>query len=224
VFLVCNLDEVGLFSSLGSTGLASGNTPEEARVSALLEAVERDCEATVPFHPARCFRLTSDDPAIGGLLADYESRSIQVQFQDLTHELGVPCYKCMVLGPRGGVVKGTGAHLDGRRAILSALTETPYPYPQGPPSGPRLKDLETIRLEDLPNHGTGDTAMDLALLEALLAANGYRPIYVDLTREDVGIPVVKALVPGLELSADFDETSRVSPRLFANHLRMAGAW
>lgn len=221
VFLFCNLDEVSLFSSLGSTGLASGNSPEEARLSALLEVIERDCEATVPFHPSRCFRLTSDNPEIAGLLADYASRSIQVQFQDLSHELGVPCYKCMVLGPRGGVVKGTGAHLDGRRAILSALTETPYPYPQGPPSGPALDSLKTVRWEDLPNHGVGDAAADLGILEAVLNANGYKPIYVDLTREDVTIPVVKAIVPGLEFSADFDATSRLSPRLFANYLRIA---
>jgi hypothetical protein len=34
---------------------------------------------------------------------------------------------------------------------------------------------------------------------------------------------VKAIVPGLELSADFDSTSRVSPRLFANYLRTVGS-
>jgi ribosomal protein S12 methylthiotransferase accessory factor YcaO len=223
VFLFCNLDEVSLFSALGSTGLASGNTLEEARVSALLEVIERDCEATSPFHPSRCFRLVSDDLEVGGLLADYEARSIQVRFQDITHELGVPCYKCIVLGPRGGVVKGTGAHLDGRRAILSALTETPYPYPKGPPSAPGPENLKTIRFEDLPRHGTDDATTDLAILEALLAAHGHRPIYMDLTRGDVTIPVVKAIVPGLELSADFDSTSRVSPRLFANYLRTVGA-
>jgi ribosomal protein S12 methylthiotransferase accessory factor YcaO len=192
-------------------------------LSALLEVVERDCEATMPFHVSRCFRVPPDDSEIGGLLADYEARGIQVQFLDLTHELGIPCTKCMVMGPRGGVVKGTGAHLDGRRAMLSALTETPYPYPAGPPSGPALEGLATRRLEDLPSYGCGDPSKDLTLLEHLLEANGYRPIYVDLTREDVGIPVFKAIVPGMEFSADFDSTSRVSPRLFANYLRLVGA-
>ncbi len=224
VFLFCNLDEISLFSGLGSTGLASGSTLEQARVSALLEAIERDCEATMPFHASRCFRLTSEDRRVGELLGDYEARGIQIQFQDLTHELGVPCYKCLVAGSRGGAVKGTGCHLDGRKALLSALTETPYPYPVGPPSGPALEGLPTVRLEDLPRFGTGHPSEDLGLLEALLMANGYRPIHVDLTREDVGIPVVKALVPGLSLSADFDRTSRVSPRLLRNYLRMAGAW
>ncbi len=223
VFLFCNLDEVSLFSSLGSTGLASGNTPEQARLSALLEVVERDCEATMPFDASRCFRVSSDDAEIGGLLADYEAGGIQLQFQDLTHELGIPCYKCMVRGPRGGVVKGTGAHLDGRRALLSAMTETPYPFPGGPPSGPALEGLRTRRFEDLPTFGFDDPSMDLALTERLFEVNGYHPIYVDLTREEVGIPVVKAIVPGMEFSADFDKTSRVSPRLFANYLRMMGA-
>jgi ribosomal protein S12 methylthiotransferase accessory factor YcaO len=176
----------------------------------------------MPFDASRCFHLSSDDAEIGGLLADYEARGIQLQFQDLTHELGIPCYKCMVMGSRGGVAKGTGAHLDGRRALLSALTETPYPYPGGPPSGPALQGLAMRRLEDLPRFGCGDPPSDLALLENLLQANGYRPIYVDLTREDVGIPVFKAIVPGMEFSADFDSTSRVSPRLFANYLRMMG--
>ncbi len=42
VFLFCNLDEQNLFSALGSTGLASGNTMAEAKVSALTEVIERD--------------------------------------------------------------------------------------------------------------------------------------------------------------------------------------
>ncbi len=222
VFLFCNLDEVSLFSGLGSTGLASGNTPEQAKLSSLLEVIERDCEATMPFHASRCFRVESDDPGVSHMLANYRAKEIDLQFLDLTHELGIPCYKCMVMGPRGGVVKGTGAHLDGRRALLSALTETPYPYPGGPPSGPALEGLHTRKLEDLPRFGCGDPPRDLALLENLLGANGYRPIHVDLTREDVGIPVFKTIVPGLEFSADFDSTSRVSPRLFANYLRMMG--
>jgi ribosomal protein S12 methylthiotransferase accessory factor YcaO len=222
VFLFCNLDEVGLFSGLGSTGLASGSTPEQAKLGGLLEVIERDCEATMPFHVSRCFRVTPDSSEIGELLADYEVRGIRVQFLDITHELGVPCYKCVVMGPRGGVVKGTGAHLEGRRALLSAMTETPYPYPGGPPSGPALEGLSTRRLEDLPTFGWGNPPRDLSLLEDLLAANGYRVIYVDLTREDVGIPVFKSIVPGLEFSADFDSTSRVSPRLFANYLGMMG--
>ena len=219
VFLFCNLDETQLFSGLGSTGLASGNTPAEARVSALLEVIERDCEATVPFSPQRCFRLETADERLAALLVGYRDRGIHPVFQDLTSELGVPCFKCFVVGPEGQIIKGTGAHLDGKRAVISALTETPYPYPYGPPTRPPAAVYPTRRLEALPDHATGQAAGDLALLEALLAANGFEPVYVDLTRRDIGFPVVKALVPGLELMADFDEFSRVSPRLYRNYLR-----
>jgi YcaO-like protein with predicted kinase domain len=221
VFLFCNLDETQLFSGLGSTGLASGNTPAEARVSALLEVIERDCEATVPFSPHRCFRLETADERLAALLAGYRDRGIHPVFQDLTSELGVPCFKCFVVSPGGQIIKGTGAHLDGKRAVISALTETPYPYPYGPPSRPPAAVYPTRRLEALPDHATGHAAGDLDLLEALLAANGFEPVYIDLTRRDIGFPVVKALVPGLELIADFDDFSRVSPRLYRNYLR---AW
>jgi YcaO-like protein with predicted kinase domain len=222
VFLFCNLDETQLFSGLGSTGLASGNTPAEARLSALLEVIERDCEATLPFSPQRCFRLESGDDRLAALLADYRDRGIHPVFQDLTSELGVPCFKCFVVSSEGQIIKGTGAHLDGKRAVISALTETPYPYPYGPPSRPPAAAYPARRLEALPDYGTGHAAGDLALLEALLAANGFEPVYIDLTRRDIGFPVVKALVPGLELITDFDGFSRVSPRLYRNYLRAWG--
>lgn len=46
---------------------------------------------------------------------------------DITTPLGVPCCKCFVVSEEGRVVKGTGAHLNARRALLAAMTETPYP-------------------------------------------------------------------------------------------------
>jgi ribosomal protein S12 methylthiotransferase accessory factor YcaO len=48
--------------------------------------------------------------------------------------------------------------------------------------------------------------------------NGLQPHYADITRGDLNIPVVRAMVPGLELMYDFDQFSRLSPRLFANYL------
>jgi ribosomal protein S12 methylthiotransferase accessory factor len=220
VFLFCNLDEIGLFSGLGSTGLASGNTRQEAKRSALLENIERDGEGVTPYDPGRCFRIETKDPQLAMLLADYRTKGIQLQFQDITPSFGVPCYKCFVVGPGGEIVKGTGAHLNGKQAVLSAMTETTYPYPYGPPSSPGPEDLPTVCIEDLPDYSTGDAGQDVTLLEAVLNANGYHPVYIDLTRKDLGIPVVKTLVPGLELMADFDRFSRVNPRLYANYLQL----
>lgn len=222
VFLFCNLDEISLFSGLGSTGLASGNTMEQAKVSALLEVLERDCEATTLYDPDRCFCVEAADPLVASVLSDYAAKGVHVQFQDLTGPLGVPCWKSFVVSARSGIVKGAAAHLDGRKALLSALTETPYAYQGGLPTARAPEGLPVKRFEDLPDFTGGSVEADLEILESLLRANGFRVIYVDLTRKDLGIPVVKAIVPGMELLADFDEYSRISPRLFASYLERFG--
>jgi ribosomal protein S12 methylthiotransferase accessory factor YcaO len=219
VFLFCNLDEQALFSALGSTGLASGNTMAEAKVAALTEVIERDSDATIPFDPSRCFRVESDDPEIRKLLDVYREDGIDVWFMDVTTELGVPCYKSVVLGRHGDVNKGGGCGLSGPSALVSAMTETAYPYP-GPKSGPAPEGLPVRRLEDLPDYSTGSADGDLMVLEKTLMDNGFTPAYADLTRKDLDIPVCRAVIPGLELISDFDHYSRVSPRLFRNYLAM----
>lgn len=222
VFLFSNLDEIDLFSGMGSTGLASGLTLAGAKVSGLLECIERDAEGTTPYSPEGCFRIESDDPDAAALLKEYRSYGIHVQFQDITPAHGVPCYKCFVVKPDGEIAKGVGAGLDGKRALISALTETPFPFPGGPPSVVPDRDLPVRRLEDLPDYSAGSAEGDLALLESLLTANGFPPVYVEITRADLDIPAVRAIVPGLALTADFDRFSRVHPRLFANYLLMFG--
>jgi len=220
VSMFCNLDEVSLFSSPGSTGLASGNILEEAKVAALLEIFERDAEATKPFNKNECFTLTTEDPKLSMLLNDYAARGVHVMFQDITTEFGIPCYYAFVMGRHGEVIRGTGAGLDGRRAIVSALTETPYPYPQSPPSAPSLRGLAVRKQEDLPNVSMEDPFRNIQMLEKMLIANNRRPVYVELARKDLQFPVIKALVPNMELTADFDSFTRVSRRLFSNYLNM----
>ena len=220
IFLFCNLDERSLFSGLGSTGLASGNTLAEARLSALYELLERDSEAVSPYHPSRCFRIYSKDSQMNALFEDYRARGIHLQFQDISPAFGIPCCTCFVTHLDGTVAKGGGASLNGKRAVLSALTETPYPYPDGPPSAPAPPGLPWLQYEALPDFSTGTPNQDLMIVEKTLLANGFSPIYVEITRKDLEIPVVKALVPGFEMMADFDQYCRINPRLFNNYLKI----
>ena len=219
VFLFCDLAEPSLFLAAGSTGLASGNTLEEAKVAALVEIIERDAEATTPFRRDQCFTLHSRDELLQSLLDEYAARGIQVQFQDMTTECGIPVYQCFVMSRRGEIVRATGAGLSGSRAALSALTETPWPYPYGEPTGPALSALPQRCLEELPDWDLGSAAANLRLLEELLTAQGRTPLYVDLTRRDLDIPVVRAIVPGLELTGELDDFSRPSLRLMTRYLR-----
>jgi ribosomal protein S12 methylthiotransferase accessory factor len=220
IFLFTNLDEIDLYAGHGSTGLASGNTMAQAKLSALMELVERDGEATHPFHHDMCFQIEARDSSVATLLEDYRGRGIQFQFQDISPPYGIPCCKCFVTDMDGRIAKGTAAGLNAKRAVISALTETPYPYPYGPPSGPGLLQLPQLCYETLPDYSFQNPEIDLALVEALLAANGLDPIYVDLTRKDIRLPVVRALLPGFALTADLDGACRVHPRLFGNYLKI----
>ncbi len=223
VFLFTNLDEIDLYAGHGSTGLAAGNTMAEAKLSALMELVERDGEATHPFHHALCFQIEAHDSEVAALLEDYRGRGIQFQFQDISPPYGIPCCKCFVTDMDGRIAKGTAASLSGQRAVLSALTETPYPYPYGPPSGPGLLQLPRLDYEALTDYSFRNAETDLALVEALLAANELDPVYIDLTRKDIQLPVVRALLPGVALTADLDGACRVHPRLFGNYLKLFGS-
>jgi len=218
VFLFCNLDEISLTTGVPSTGLASGNTLEEAKLNGLLEVIERDGERIMPYSRERCFSLDYDDPQVKDIFQRCTKEDVRIQFLDITSELGVPCYKAFIRGPEGGILKGCAAHLDGKRAAVSALTEVPF-HPSSFRPSPKPDGLETIRLDDLPDYASGNISQDLGLLERLLVMNGYRPIYVNLTRNDLDIPVVKALVPGLEMFAEFDRFSTLSLRQFVHYLK-----
>lgn len=224
VLLFCNADEPRLATSPGSTGLASGNTPEEARLAALMEVIERDADATTPFCRHACFALHSRDPRLQGLLDDYAARGIRVQFQDITSEFGIPAYRAFVTARDGSVATATGAGLSGAHAALSALTETPWPYswatpaPHGVASGPGLAGLPRRELEELPDWSLPTPGAALALLESVLKAHGREVFSVDLTRADLDLPVARVFVPGLEPHADFDAHTPPAPRLFARQV------
>lgn len=219
VYLFCNLDEAALSMSPSSTGLASGNSVAEAKVAALTEILERDAEATIPYDRSLCFILRSRDARLQSLLDDYAARGMHVHFLDLTNEWGMPCYQAFVMGRKGEIFRATGAGLSGARAALSALTEVPYPYPHGPVSAPPLRALPERVLEDLPDYRLESPTRHVQLLEAVLQRQGRHPLYVELTREDLEFPVVRAIIPGLELTPEMDSFSRIRPRLFLNYLR-----
>ncbi len=220
VFMFSNLDERALHAAPGSTGLGAGNTMAEARLQALLEAVERDALATRVHHPGRCFCLGARDPVLADVLDDYARHGITARFGDRTSWLGVPCVTCFVIHRDGAQALGASAKLSGPRAAMSALTETPYPFPNGPVSAiPRgLGSVPVVPFEDIPDYSRFPE-WDLALLETVLAQNGMAPVHVDLTREDLGIPVVRSVVPGLSAGWDAD-AARVPPRLFADYLKV----
>lgn len=219
VFLFCNLDEPELFGTTGSTGLASGTSREFARLSALVEVIERDAAATTPHYAESCFCVKSRDKRVQALLDDYAAQGIVVQFQDITTEIGLPACRCFVIGRDGTIFQAAAASPSGKKAALAALTETPWEYAFGRRPGkasmPQIRRLPRIYLEDLPDYDLGAVAANLKLVEDALLGHGLEPVYVDLTRSDLDLPVCRAIVPGLEVAADFDNFNLPSARLLA---------
>lgn len=217
-FLFPNLDERNLTSGLSSTGFGAGQAPAAAKLSALLEVIERDAEKVVPFTEGGCFLMDFEGSEGAEILDAFARKGIVIQFRDMTSEFGIPCHQAFVVGPGGVVLKGSAAHLDGRCALLSALTEIPYPYPYWFGAMPPPPALPVRRLRDIPCYASGDAEADLRTIEKLLEANGLRPIYIDLTREDLGIPVYRALVPGLEMMTVYDRFTPLCSRQFGHYL------
>jgi ribosomal protein S12 methylthiotransferase accessory factor len=222
-----NFDEVDLYSQGTTTnGLASGNTMEEAKLCALLEYIERDSEKVMLFSPGRYFLLEADDPIMNKILNTWKKKGVHIHFLDLTSEIGVPCYKAFFIHTRGGFSRGWGAHLDGKIAINRALCELTSPYflSGNYSTKPLTEEIQkTIKYEELPNYSSGNVNKDLSILERLLIMNGLYPIYVDLTKKDLDIPVVRVMIPGMEMFPDLDKYSNFSKRQFRDYLKIVNA-
>jgi len=219
-----NFDEIDLYSQgTTSNGLASGNTMEEAKLCALLEYIERDSERVMLFSPDRFFLLEAENPVINNTLNMWKKKGVHIYFLDLTNEMGIPCYKAFFVHTKGGFSRGWGAHLDGKIAINRALCELTSPYflSGDYSTKPVTEEIERIKMyEDLPNYSSGNVKNDLGTLERLLIMNGLNPIYVNLTKKDLDIPAVRAIIPGMEMLPDLDKYSNFSKRQFRDYLRI----
>ncbi|TEB13159.1 hypothetical protein Pmgp_00455 [Pelotomaculum propionicicum] len=71
----------------------------------------------------------------------------------------------------------------------ATLASQPYLAP-GPAQPPR-------RLTDYPQRHSGDFLQDIAYCRQIIEARGMEMLVLDQTRADVGMPVVKVVVPGL---------------------------
>jgi ribosomal protein S12 methylthiotransferase accessory factor len=171
---------------------------------------------------------TVDDEACCEVLARFADARVEVAAWELTSDVGLPAFRCEIVdrdvGPampfRPGF--GAGCHTDRAVALARALTEaaqTRLTLVTGARDDLRAdhyrdaRDAATLArmraamrapgptrsFRDAPNL-VGETLDDdlLTTLGALVRAGLREIAVVDLARPDVGVPVVRALVPGLE--------------------------
>jgi bacteriocin biosynthesis cyclodehydratase domain-containing protein len=205
-----------------SNGVAAGNSVDEALLQGLLELVERDSVALWWYSRAHRPGIdldAIDDPRVRAALAPLRARGREVWVLDITSDLSIPAMAALTSTPEGGrVLMGFGAHVDPVIAVVRALTEVcqseagladwnAESMPEGVPEmeGEWLAAVTTATDPWLAPHGSAPLARASTLnlhesLDVVLAAlskAGLEAWWMDLTRRDIGLPVVRTVVPGL---------------------------
>jgi thioglycine synthase len=228
-----------LFRS-NTNGLASGNTIEEAIFHGLMEVVERDAlsVAEATRDPGQEIIITKDDGLSFELYRKFGKAGVDVKLWYLPTDSGIPTVLAATddkeLMDASLLVMGVGTHMDARIAVLRALTEVAQSRAtqiQGAREDTdrekvvrtigyeRMKRLNRhwygegkgkVTLKDLPDLSTDSHKGDIESAIKMLKGVAGAVIVTDLTREDVGIPVVRVTVPGLEMFAI--DRERIGPR------------
>jgi YcaO-like protein with predicted kinase domain len=215
---------------VGSNGLAAGNTREEALRHALCELIERDAQSIWQHRPVAerlaCRIPAADfgDPRCRALCERIAAAGLALALFDVTSDLALPCYVAVMADRRdrwGHPGLGTACHPDPALAILKAILEavqvrTSYIAGArddlGPEefdaSGPQEKQrwaenlLRADERSPAPPLGPAARHSLTGLLEGAAAAGLTEVVAVDLARAEIGIPVMRLVVPGLEGCAD----------------------
>jgi len=173
-------------------------------------------------------------PAVAERVAGLCEHGLQASFQDLSHELGVPVFQATLYdrafpGSEGRVTafEGLGCDLEPEWALQRALCEAVQSHTvlvvgarDTIEDGEQLVRHNAAALlrrlatpicrrpvPSAPESLPGDMCERAQLLLARLAGTGIEHcVVIDLTREQLGIPVVRVLAPGL--SGPFGHSNR----------------
>jgi ribosomal protein S12 methylthiotransferase accessory factor len=181
---------------------------------------------------------TVDDQGSRVLLEHLADRSMAVAIWDITSDIEVASFLCRIRenpdNTRSSLAAfwGAGSHVHRGVALSRAITEAVQsrltciagsrddlrlPHFAESPDHPFLdlaKDLWEERFEQrsfaqIPSITSPSLEDDIQFLIARLRSGGLKSvIVVDLTQEEIAIPVVRVVVPGLE---GFDEYNRFAP-------------
>ena len=207
-----------------SNGCAAGNTVQEAIVQGFLELVERDAYAIWWYNRSQRAEVDLsriEDSYVRDLQSQFADFGRKVWVLDVTSDLGVPTYVAIMHWIKNGqehIEFGSGAHFDPRIALLRTLTELSQFLAIGMMNGgsgekPSLDGVTPLKIENYPfllpaknpiptpqlglpiPRSTTREQVDACVEIARRAGHDF--MVLDQTRPDVGVPVVRVIVPGL---------------------------
>lgn len=211
-----------------TNGLASGNVLEEAILHGLLEVIERDAISTAQFTRdlGKEIVLTEEDGYLYELARKFKDAGIDLKIWLVPTDTGIPTIIAAIddvkLKDPALLVMGAGSHLKPEIAVARAITEAAQSRVvqiQGAREDTdregfirsvgydRMKRLnwfwfeegEKISLSEVQDLSKKSPAENIDVILEKLKGLVERVLVVDLSREEVAVPVVRVIIPGFEL-------------------------
>ncbi|MGE4212495.1 MAG: YcaO-related McrA-glycine thioamidation protein [Candidatus Methanomethylophilaceae archaeon] len=213
-----------------TNGLASGNTMEEAILHAAFEVIERDAWSLAEDREVAVADVSAEPDSVPGrLLEAFSEQGVEIKLKDITTDVGVPTIGAasddVATKDPEMLAIGVGTHLDPEIAAVRAITEVAQSratHKQGVKVNAKLQkatremgyekikrlnrlwysDLDRkVNLNDMEDGSTDYVLDDIeVVLDRLMNAGFEMAIVSDLTRPEVGVPVVRVIIPGMECS------------------------
>jgi ribosomal protein S12 methylthiotransferase accessory factor len=164
-----------------------------------------------------------DFKPVSNLVGKFNDSNISLIIKDITSPIGIPTFNASsiewITENYGYLAEGHGTHPDARIALLRAITEvsqTRAANIQGARDDLRkisygnsnndekktwqfMKSKNSVKFSEIKSYVNDDILDDINLILSRLDTNGLNQvIVVDLTNPQIMIPVVRAIVPGLE--------------------------
>jgi len=181
-----------------------------------------------------------ENPLITNILDMFKQAGIAVKLINLTEDIEITTIAAVsddtVLKDPALLTLGVGTHLDPEVAVIRALTEVAqsratqihgtredtiravFMRKAGYERMKRINkhwfgESETkVDIDEIKNYSGRSFREDIETSQKILAKHGFKDIfYVDLTRPEIQIPVVRVLIPGLELYSV--DVTRIGKRL-----------
>lgn len=203
------------FCSFSYNGHAAGNAVEEAILQGFLELVERDAVSVWWHNRLRRPRVdlgSFGDPELCIIEDRYRSLGWPLWVLDVTHDLGIPAFVALARSSDDGrLCIGFGCHLDALIGVSRAISELTQLFVSTPGASARwdtsaMDDLTHLFPEDglpprtrddYPSVRRDDLRDDIRDCVARAERAGLETLVLDQTQPDVGLCVVKVVVPGL---------------------------
>ncbi len=218
---------VKLFRS-NTNGLAAGNVMEEAIFHGLLEVIERDALSSAEFNrvTGKELILTEDDGSNYELIQKFKAADVDIKLWVLQHDTAVTTVVAVTddikLKDAAMLVMGAGSHLKPEIAVSRAITEAAqsrvvqihgaredtdrekFVRNIGYERMKRMnkfwyEDKETMSLAEIKDISTTSPAGNIRVILDQLKGLVDNAILVDLSRENVNVPVVRVIIPTFEL-------------------------